>query len=104
MKKEIHPESTTTEVKCSTCDYVHTLTSTETKIAVDVCSNCHAFYTGDSSSVKATGRVERFNRMFGEVKPKKAAPKKVETPKEVPAPEKAEAPKEEETDSSNEEE
>ena len=64
MKKEIHPKSTEQEIKCSTCEHVHTLKSSTNDISIDVCSNCHSFYTGDSTSIKATGRVERFNRMF----------------------------------------
>ncbi len=104
MKKEIHPESTTTEVKCSTCEHVHTLTSTESKISIDVCSNCHSFYTGDSSAVKATGRVERFNRMFGDNKPAKKETPKAAKPKEVKVEEpKVEAPKVEESESKEEE-
>ncbi len=65
MKKEIHPELKDVTVKCSTCDTEHTMKSTSSNISVDVCSSCHAFYTGNSSAVKSTGRVERFNRMFG---------------------------------------
>lgn len=34
--------------------------STEEKLEVEVCSNCHPFYTGDASTKKAAGRVERF--------------------------------------------
>ena len=64
MKKDIHPEQNTITVKCSTCDTEHTIQCTTKNVSVDVCSSCHAFYTGNSSAVKSTGRVERFNRMF----------------------------------------
>ena len=75
MKKEIHPESTKQEIKCSTCDHVHALNSAANDITIDVCSNCHSFYTGDNTSIKATGRVERFNRMFGKTTSDKKAEK-----------------------------
>lgn len=65
MKKDIHPEKHEVTVKCSTCDTEHKMLSTSKNISVDVCSSCHAFYTGNSSAVKSTGRVERFNRMLG---------------------------------------
>jgi len=71
MKKEIHPELNELTVKCSTCGTEHKFESTVKAVSVDVCSSCHAFYTGNSSSVKSTGRVERFNRMFGTKKDEK---------------------------------
>lgn len=62
MKKGIHPELHEIKSNCSTCGTTHELLSTSKDVTIDVCSGCHAFYTGDSSVVKATGRIERFNR------------------------------------------
>lgn len=62
MKKGIHPTLNKIEVECSTCGKKHDLLTTAKEITIDVCSGCHAFYTGDSSIAKATGRIERFKR------------------------------------------
>ena len=63
MKKETHPGFNTIEAKCQTCGHEHKVGTTVKQITVDVCSNCHPFYTGNTQSTKATGRVERFKRM-----------------------------------------
>lgn len=62
MKQDIHPKMNWISATCATCHTEHQLFSTATEVTIDVCSGCHAFYTGDSSLVKATGRIERFNR------------------------------------------
>ncbi|MGZ9413743.1 50S ribosomal protein L31 [Mycoplasma sp. 480] len=63
MKKDIHPTYQTVKAVCSTCSTEFTFGSTVNKISVDVCSGCHSFFTGDKSLARATGRIERFNRM-----------------------------------------
>ena len=65
MKKDIHPEYQQLNAKCSTCGTEHTFGTTSKEVSIDVCSSCHPFYTGNRSNMKSTGRVERFNRMFG---------------------------------------
>lgn len=62
MKKDIHPQLNRIEHSCSTCNTKHKLLTTAKDVTIDVCSGCHAFFTGDSQVVKATGRIERFNR------------------------------------------
>lgn len=62
MKKDIHPKTENITTKCSTCSTEHALVTTNKEATIDVCSGCHAFYTGDNTLVKATGRIERFNR------------------------------------------
>ncbi len=64
MKKEIHPEYMETTVTCG-CGETFKTRSTKSKIAVEVCSKCHPFYTGKQKFVDAAGRVERFKRKFG---------------------------------------
>lgn len=68
MKQNIHPQLNRIEAHCSTCNTKHELLSTSKEITVDVCSGCHAFYTGDSSITKATGRIERFKRRAAGIK------------------------------------
>lgn len=61
MKNAIHPtyysEAT---VHCSGCDRTFTVGSTREKIQVELCSNCHPFYTGKQKLVDTAGRVDRF--------------------------------------------
>lgn len=60
MKKEIHPEyHTESKVTCA-CGNSFTVGSTEAKLDVEICSNCHPFYTGVEKIVDTAGRVEKF--------------------------------------------
>ncbi|HZU13110.1 MAG TPA: 50S ribosomal protein L31 [Chloroflexota bacterium] len=63
MKKGIHPEYVESTVTCS-CGNTFTTRSTRPQLRVDVCSNCHPFYTGTQRIVDATGQVERFRKRF----------------------------------------
>jgi large subunit ribosomal protein L31 len=62
MKKDTHPNSELLTIKCSTCNTNHELLTTSKDVTIDICSGCHAFYTGDNSIARSAGRVERFNR------------------------------------------
>ncbi len=61
MKTEIHPEYVEAHVRC-TCGNEFTTRSTKPEIHVEICSNCHPFYTGRQKLVDTGGRVERFQR------------------------------------------
>ena len=63
MKAGIHPEYQDATVRCS-CGHTFTTRSTRPELRVDVCSNCHPFYTGTQRIVDAAGQVERFRRRF----------------------------------------
>ncbi len=64
MKKDIHPKYTTVTVTCANCGNTFETRSTRPSIKVDICSNCHPFYTGKQVLVDTAGRVERFNKRF----------------------------------------
>ncbi len=66
MKTGIHPAYVETEVSCG-CGNTFTTHSTETsgKIHVEVCSNCHPFYTGKQKILDTGGRVARFEARYG---------------------------------------
>ena len=65
MKQGIHPEYTEIKASCS-CGNVMNIRSTLGKdINLDVCSSCHPFYTGKQRNVDTGGRVDRFNKRFG---------------------------------------
>jgi large subunit ribosomal protein L31 len=65
MKPEIHPEYVETQVSC-TCGNTFSTGSTAKNgvIHVEVCSNCHPFYTGKQKFVDAAGRIERFQKKY----------------------------------------
>ena len=76
MKAGIHPEYVVAHVRCS-CGNEFTTRSTKAELHVEVCSNCHPFYTGKQRIVDTAGRVDRFNqrRTAGE-KAQRAAKKR----------------------------
>ncbi len=63
MKEGIHPKYVETTVTCG-CGETFKTRSTKSKIAVEVCSKCHPFYTGKQKFVDSAGRVERFKQKF----------------------------------------
>ncbi len=64
MKAKIHPAYRTCTVHCA-CGNTFVTRSTLAKINVDICSNCHPFFTGKQKFVDSAGRVERFSKKFG---------------------------------------
>lgn len=64
MKKNIHPEMKDTVVTCA-CGATFTTKSTKDKIDVEICSECHPFFTGKQGTARKTGNIEKFNRKFG---------------------------------------
>jgi large subunit ribosomal protein L31 len=62
MKKKIHPKyNPSVEVKCA-CGNSFKVGSTANEITVEICSECHPFYTGKEKLVDSTGRVDRFKQ------------------------------------------
>jgi large subunit ribosomal protein L31 len=61
MKPDIHPEYMLTNVTCS-CGASFQTRSTKPELHVEICSNCHPFYTGKQKLMDTGGRVERFQR------------------------------------------
>ncbi len=64
MKKGLHPDYKDTTITCA-CGAVIETGSTKENIKVEICSNCHPFFTGKQKLVDAGGRVDRFNKKFG---------------------------------------
>ncbi|NNN22617.1 MAG: 50S ribosomal protein L31 [Acidimicrobiales bacterium] len=65
MKTGIHPEYHVTVVQCS-CGNRFETRSTKPELHVELCNECHPFYTGKQKLVDTGGRVERFQRRYGE--------------------------------------
>ena len=65
MKPDIHPTYyPDAKVTCASCGTTWTTGSTKKEIRVDICSNCHPFFTGEQRIVDTAGRVERFRRRY----------------------------------------
>ena len=65
MKDKIHPTYyPEARVTCA-CGNTFTTGSTKQTLRVEVCSNCHPYYTGEQRIVDTAGRVERFRRRYG---------------------------------------
>lgn len=61
MKTDIHPTVFDAKVTCASCGTTWTTTSTKKELRIDVCSNCHPFYTGESAKLlDVEGQVDRF--------------------------------------------
>jgi large subunit ribosomal protein L31 len=63
MKKGIHPEYVECKVTCG-CGNSFTTRATVKSLTVEVCSNCHPFYTGQQRFVDTAGRVEKFQKKY----------------------------------------
>jgi large subunit ribosomal protein L31 len=70
MKKGIHPEYVECTVTCA-CGNTFTTRSTKKEIRVEICSQCHPFFTGKQKFVDSAGRVEKFKKKYGDLKSKK---------------------------------
>jgi large subunit ribosomal protein L31 len=67
VKPEIHPAYEKAIVKCS-CGNTFETRSTKSELHVELCSQCHPFYTGKQKLVDTGGRVERFQRRYAQRK------------------------------------
>lgn len=63
MKEGIHPKYVGATIVCA-CGNVIETASTKGDFRVDVCNQCHPFYTGKRREARATGAVEKFNRRY----------------------------------------
>lgn len=63
MKEGIHPKYTKCRVACA-CGNTFETRATKPEIRVEICSNCHPFYTGQQKIVDTEGRVERFHQRY----------------------------------------
>ena len=63
MKSGIHPKYNDVTITCA-CGATYPTRSTAKEISVEICSNCHPFFTGKQKLVDTAGRVERFRRKY----------------------------------------
>jgi len=67
MKANIHPDYEETTITCACGEVIHTR-STKKNIRVEICSQCHPFFTGDKKFVDTAGRIERFKKRYNKEK------------------------------------
>ena len=65
MKADIHPDYGDTKVTCSCGNEFTTRSTLSGDLQVEVCSNCHPFYTGKQKIVDSGGRVDKFRKRYG---------------------------------------
>ncbi|WOJ97268.1 50S ribosomal protein L31 [Congregibacter brevis] len=65
MKAEIHPRYEDVTATCSCGNKIQTRSTLGQDFNIDVCSNCHPFFTGKQKIVDSGGRVDRFKKRFG---------------------------------------
>lgn len=64
MRKGIHPEYHEVEVHCA-CGTTWKSRSTKREVRLEICSNCHPFFTGKQKLIDTEGRVDRFTKKYG---------------------------------------
>lgn len=64
MKPDIHPHYHTVEARCA-CGNTFTTRSTKKELHLEICNQCHPFFTGRQKLIDTEGRVERFTKRFG---------------------------------------
>jgi large subunit ribosomal protein L31 len=70
MKSDIHPKFEKTVIKCA-CGNALEVGSTKKDISVEICSQCHPFFTGKQKLVDTAGRIERFRKKYAKVQNQK---------------------------------
>ena len=73
MKEKMHPELHDVKVHC-VCGNEFMTRSTKKELRVEICSNCHPFFTGKQKLMDTEGRVDRFNRKYKRAAPAIPAP------------------------------
>ncbi len=70
MKKDIHPKYNNTSKVICACGATFAVGSTMDEINVEICSQCHPFYTGNEKVIDTAGRVDRFKKRAAVAKKK----------------------------------
>ncbi|MDP0588202.1 MAG: 50S ribosomal protein L31 [Candidatus Endonucleobacter bathymodioli] len=71
MKSDIHPNYEDITVSCSCGNKINTRSTLCKDLSIEVCSKCHPFYTGTQKVMDVGGRIERFNKRFGNLTTRK---------------------------------
>ncbi|OIP53847.1 MAG: 50S ribosomal protein L31 [Helicobacteraceae bacterium CG2_30_36_10] len=64
MKKDLHPKLVACTVTCA-CGNTFEVQSQKDEMKIDICNECHPFFTGSERRVDTAGRIEKFNARYG---------------------------------------
>ena len=64
MKQGIHPYYNAVQVTCNTCGNKFETYSTMAELKVEICSNCHPFFTGKVRAITRAGQIEKFRQRY----------------------------------------
>lgn len=64
MKAEIHPKYETIKVTCICGNQFDTRSTIKNDLSIEICSECHPFFTGKQKLIDTAGRVDRFNKRY----------------------------------------
>lgn len=70
MKEKVHPKSADVTITCACGNQIKTVSTLGKDFSVELCSNCHPFFTGKQRLVDSTGRVERFQKRYSKFQKK----------------------------------
>lgn len=63
MREKIHPKYEETTITCQCGNVIHTR-STKPSVRVEICANCHPFFTGKQKLMDSAGRIEKFQKRY----------------------------------------
>ncbi|MGB8507614.1 MAG: 50S ribosomal protein L31 [Pyrinomonadaceae bacterium] len=69
MKQGIHPEYQEIKVQCACGNVFQTRSTRKDELHLEICSECHPFFTGKQKLIDTAGRVDRFNKRYGKTAP-----------------------------------
>ncbi len=72
MKKDIHPKVYKAQIVCACGNEIEALSCKGERVQVEICSNCHPFYTGKQRFVDTAGRIDRFRKKYAKFSADKA--------------------------------
>ena len=85
MRDTIHPKYHEVEVRCA-CGATSKTRSTKNELHLEICSNCHPFFTGRQKLIDTEGRVDRFQKKYAKVREAQAAEAAAAAAKKKPQP------------------
>ncbi len=68
MKKDIHPKSYTAKITCACGFQIDAVSTKGENVNVEICSNCHPFFTGKQRLLDTAGRIDRFRKKYDKFK------------------------------------
>ncbi len=68
MKKDIHPKTYNSNITCACGFQINAISTKGENVNVEICSNCHPFFTGKQRLIDTAGRIDRFRKKYDKFK------------------------------------